>query len=165
MISGARQRQARVAKERYCRMVPGDVLELLHDHQGRYAFKLVETSPTPQPRLRDTRLVASFRMFERPRLDIDGPRALPSLEEAKARAELAATEADGRIVLGAGSESEARVRARMRAAGKDAGKSGSGTGGAGMDGLGAGEAGEERAVGGTGADWSSLRKSGVTPGS
>jgi len=140
-------------------MVPGDVLELLHDHQGRYAFKLVETSPSPQPRLKDTLLVASFRDFTKPRLELEGPRKLPtpaqSMADAQARADAAHTEAgaaEGGGGDGGGGASSGLARARARAAGgARVDKVGEG---AGMDGLGGGGvAGEEQAVGGTGADW------------
>jgi hypothetical protein len=42
VISAARKKHARLAKNFYCRLVPGDIVEFLHDHHGRYAFQVVE---------------------------------------------------------------------------------------------------------------------------
>lgn len=36
----ARRKQARVTCNTYCRLVPGDVVELLYDQQGRFAYKV-----------------------------------------------------------------------------------------------------------------------------
>lgn len=35
-----RRKQARVMSNTYCRLLPGDVVELLYDQQGRYAYKV-----------------------------------------------------------------------------------------------------------------------------
>ena len=40
VLSIARRKQARVTNSTYCRLVPGDVVELLYDQQGKYAFKV-----------------------------------------------------------------------------------------------------------------------------
>lgn len=47
--SPRRKKQARVTQERFCRLEPEDVVELLHDHQGKYAFRVrgTEASNTP----------------------------------------------------------------------------------------------------------------------
>jgi len=40
VLSIARRKQARVTCNTFCRLVPGDVVELLYDQQGRYAYKV-----------------------------------------------------------------------------------------------------------------------------
>jgi hypothetical protein len=40
VLSIGRRKQARVTSLTYCRLVPGDIVELLYDQQGRYAFKV-----------------------------------------------------------------------------------------------------------------------------
>jgi hypothetical protein len=40
VLSIALRKQARVTSNTYCRLVPGDIVELLYDQQGRYAYKV-----------------------------------------------------------------------------------------------------------------------------
>lgn len=40
VLSIGRRKQARVMSQTYCRLLPGDVVELLYDQQGRYAYKV-----------------------------------------------------------------------------------------------------------------------------
>jgi hypothetical protein len=40
VLSIGRRKQARVMSNTYCRLLPGDVVELLYDQQGRYAYKV-----------------------------------------------------------------------------------------------------------------------------
>jgi hypothetical protein len=42
-----RRKQARVMKDYYCRLVPGDIIELLYDQQGRYAFRVRLSARAP----------------------------------------------------------------------------------------------------------------------
>jgi hypothetical protein len=40
VLSVGRRKQARVMSSTYCRLLPGDVVELLYDQQGRFAYKV-----------------------------------------------------------------------------------------------------------------------------
>ena len=40
VISISRKRQARVSTKMSCRILPGDIVELLYDEQGKFAFKV-----------------------------------------------------------------------------------------------------------------------------
>ena len=48
VLSVNRRKQARVASDTYCRLVPGDIIELLYDQQGQYAYKVRMSTPAPQ---------------------------------------------------------------------------------------------------------------------
>lgn len=48
VVSLNRRKQARVTSNTYCRLVPGDIIELLYDQQGKYAFK-VRVCPIHNP--------------------------------------------------------------------------------------------------------------------
>ena len=41
----ARRNQVRIVKNAYCRLVPGDIVEMLYDQQGRYAFRVSRAPP------------------------------------------------------------------------------------------------------------------------
>jgi hypothetical protein len=73
VLSISRRKQARVTNSTYCRLVPGDVVELLYDQQGRYAFKLIETSPDGTPLLHHTALVPSVSQYFPPTSDGSNP--------------------------------------------------------------------------------------------
>jgi hypothetical protein len=95
VLSVHRRKQARVASNTYCRLVPGDIIELLYDQQGQYAFKvrqavkrgwgwsvrraihsfsvlsppppqLLETTPNGMPLLHATELVTSVSAYVPP---------------------------------------------------------------------------------------------------
>jgi F-box-like/Leucine Rich repeat len=76
VISLTRRKQARVSSKTFCRLVDGDVIELLYDQQGRYAFKLVESSKLGEPMLFRTPLVVSVTAYQAPLNEI------PSTSEA-----------------------------------------------------------------------------------
>lgn len=90
VLSVHRRKQARVASSTYCRLVPGDIIELLYDQQGQYAYKvsgrasfraptthdghtsppsspqLIEATRDGQPMLRRTALVGSVTSYMPP---------------------------------------------------------------------------------------------------
>lgn len=66
VLSIGRRKQARVTSNTYCRLVPGDVVELLYDQQGRYAYQLIEASIDGRPILRRTPLVSSVSKYVSP---------------------------------------------------------------------------------------------------
>ena len=43
----ARRNQVRIVKGSYCRLVPGDIVEMLYDQQGRYAFRVSYSPNAP----------------------------------------------------------------------------------------------------------------------
>ncbi len=45
VLSMTRMKQARISSMYYCRLVPGDIIELLFDHVARFAFR-VRSSPS-----------------------------------------------------------------------------------------------------------------------
>ena len=40
VLSMTRMKQARISSMFYCRLVPGDIIELLFDHVARFAFRV-----------------------------------------------------------------------------------------------------------------------------
>ena len=64
VVSQSRRKQARVEHRTYCRLVPGDVVEMLYDQQGQYAFLLVEASPDGSPMVAPTLFSPSVAAFK-----------------------------------------------------------------------------------------------------
>jgi hypothetical protein len=64
IISPSRRKQARILRDVECRIVPGDIIELLYDTPGCFAFELIEVaSDSGSPLIKQTPLAESKSAF------------------------------------------------------------------------------------------------------
>jgi hypothetical protein len=70
----AREKQARIVSKCYCRLVPGDIIELLHDHAAQFAFRVswLRCAPVGAVHCCGANGAADAHLSVLPRFSVDG---------------------------------------------------------------------------------------------